>query len=95
MIKDIRSRTDVLSYLQERCSLPYAVQQKAAQEAIRTPLDYVQPEGYEAIVIEGADLIEDYYLKYLEKSKHAPDTCLASLKEDFGTKVIDMIERNL
>ncbi len=93
-IPDVTDMKDVKKYIENLCSLPYAVQQKHASEVIRKPLDYAQPVGYEGIIIENADLIEAYYLKLLEKSRNCPEQCVDSLKLDFAEKVIDMIKPN-
>ncbi len=57
------------------------------------PKDYAELRTHEELIAFNADLLANYYRTYLEKSKHAPEQCLESLKQELGAKFVDMMER--
>ncbi len=88
---------DLKAFVSELASMPTGKQKSASETVIRSdraPLDY-PAQSYKQVFEDNSDLLQIYYLKYLEKSKLAPEQCIDSLKIDFAAKVIDMVERNV
>lgn len=93
MIKDF-IKFDLSGYVSKLAAMPLSDQYKAAEELTGRPKDY-PAISYEKIFEDNADILEVYYLKYLEKANKCPKQCLDSVTLDFAEKVIDLVERNL
>ncbi len=80
---------DMKAYVHDLCGFV----QGESSIGDNAPKDY-PVTTYESVIVDNADLIEAFYAKYLEKSKHAPKQCIDSLKLDFANKFLDMVERS-